>query len=483
MLIIAAAHFIVNSRESREAPPLAAEMFEDFLGCPSPSIAASSLEPFITGAARKNKVRSATLSAARRRVRALKKTPRIQIVNGSLYVSCPSGDGCISIAHELRTLQLLTRVSRVGDADFFFDGGERPCYLNKKRTFGQRQTRVIAHGRRTALSTAAESSSPSEWPPFGGSITHVVGAHVPVVTRETADGCDNLLGPPRALEALPDGGRWLARTEGDDVVAWSTNRRNVVVWRGAATSRGALFNADGTPRSTRAVALALSERRPDLFDARFAGRNDDLQLKAAERDEVRRRHWGADGTGFLTWRGLQNFRAMLVLDGNTLPDRLPFAMFSMTAVLKQESPLREAWYSELRPYVHYIPVRHDLSDLEAQLAWALANATRLHAIARNGARLAMRWLTRRAQICHWSTLLRGLSSVTARPVSLEKHARRVDGGGNALLGGAVLHNAFSSALRPQLTGRPLKLADLEAIRNVRLAPCVELTHSHLCVDL
>ena len=33
-----------------------------------------------------------------------------------------------------------------------------------------------------------------------------------------------------------------------------------------------------------------------------------------------------------------------------------------------------------------------------------------------------------------------------------------------LLGGAVLHNPFSSALRPMLTGRPPQLDDFEAVR-------------------
>ena len=39
----------------------------------------------------------------------------------------------------------------------------------------------------------------------------------------------------------------------------------------------------------------------------------------------------------------------------------------MTAVIKVDSPRREAYYSLMRPYVHYVPVRADLSDLEAQL--------------------------------------------------------------------------------------------------------------------
>ena len=109
------------SREPRAMPPLAPELLEDYLGCPSPSLAAASLGPLINGVHHKGHMGlmcSAVLSAARRRVRALRKLPRVQIANGTLHASCPAGDGCASIHHELRTLQLLLRVSRVADVDF-----------------------------------------------------------------------------------------------------------------------------------------------------------------------------------------------------------------------------------------------------------------------------------------------------------------------------------------------------------------------------
>ena len=447
--------FLLLSRDAASVPPLSAPLFEAHLGCPSPSLAAPSLAPLtaLHLASDKPPVRSAGLTAARRRFKSVRKLPRVQIANGTLYASCPADDGCASIEHELRTLQLLLRVSRVGDADFFFDASERPCYVSGK---------------------ARKKNDGDE-----------IVTRVPVVTRETADGCDlNILSPPRALAALPDGARWLARADADPA-AWAAARRNLVVWRGGATARTGMFAADGvTPRSVRAKAVALSMARPDLLDARFAGRNDDLQLSKKERAAVRELGWmAADGKGFLTWRQLETYRASLVLDGNTLPDRLPFSLFTMTAVLKQESPLREAWYSLLKPYVHYIPVKHDLSDLESQLQWALSNATRLHTIAANGAKLAMRHLSRRGQLCHWSSLLQSLSEHTARPIVLERNAKRVEGGGSMLFGGRVLHNPLASALRPQLTGRPPSWRDLEAVRYLRIAPCVEGARGHLCLDV
>ena len=40
----------------------------------------------------------------------------------------------------------------------------------------------------------------------------------------------------------------------------------------------------------------------------------------------------------------------------------------MVAVLKQASPHREAWHAHLRPYVNFIPVRRDMSDLEVHVS-------------------------------------------------------------------------------------------------------------------
>ena len=61
------------------------------------------------------------------------------------------------------------------------------------------------------------------------------------------------------------------------------------------------------------------------------------------------------------------------------------------------------------PWVHYVPLRADLSDLEERLEVVLRNSTRLYQIASNAAALAMRHLSRRGQLCHWAALLRELS--------------------------------------------------------------------------
>ena len=186
---------------------------------------------------------------------------------------------------------------------------------------------------------------------------------------------------------------------------------------------------------------------------------------------------------FLTWYDALKYRAALVVDGNTVADRLAFIMASSTAVIKVDSPRREAFYALMRPYVHYVPVRADLSNLETQLRWALANETRLRTIARNGATFALAHLSRRATLCHWTSLLIRYATHMAGPVQLDPHAVRVPLSPPAALPTVMEPIVRSNALRPQLSHSPAQLSDLPNLLNLHMTPCVGNSWRHVCVDL
>ena len=65
-------------------------------------------------------------------------------------------------------------------------------------------------------------------------------------------------------------------------------------------------------------------------------------------------------------------RYNIVVDGNGAPDRLALTMCAGSVVLKG-TLFKEWYYESLRPYVHYLPIQLDYSDLVAQLDWAKAN--------------------------------------------------------------------------------------------------------------
>lgn len=53
--------------------------------------------------------------------------------------------------------------------------------------------------------------------------------------------------------------------------------------------------------------------------------------------------------------------------------RLPYLLAGDSLVLKQQSPYYEHFYGDLRPWIHYVPFKRDLSDLEEKLKWAMDN--------------------------------------------------------------------------------------------------------------
>ena len=56
----------------------------------------------------------------------------------------------------------------------------------------------------------------------------------------------------------------------------------------------------------------------------------------------------------------------------------------VTTVLWVDNGYHEWWYKRLAPWVHYIPVRQDLSDLCDRISWARTHPAAAEQIARNG---------------------------------------------------------------------------------------------------
>ena len=61
------------------------------------------------------------------------------------------------------------------------------------------------------------------------------------------------------------------------------------------------------------------------------------------------------------------------MDGTVAAYRFPWLLAGGSAVLKQESKYYEHFYSQLKPWVHYVPVKPDLSDILEKVKWLVDN--------------------------------------------------------------------------------------------------------------
>lgn len=64
----------------------------------------------------------------------------------------------------------------------------------------------------------------------------------------------------------------------------------------------------------------------------------------------------------------------LHLDGETAPFLvLPMQLLAGLVVLKPDTPNHQWFYDGLQPYVHFVPVKSDLSDLTTKIEWLRHN--------------------------------------------------------------------------------------------------------------
>lgn len=83
------------------------------------------------------------------------------------------------------------------------------------------------------------------------------------------------------------------------------------------------------------------------------------------------------------WAGSVLTRASLFY--STLQS-LRWALYSKSCVIMPHPVRYETWFAEgkLQPWVHFLPVNHDLSDLEVVLRWARENDAEAKAVAERG---------------------------------------------------------------------------------------------------
>jgi hypothetical protein len=78
------------------------------------------------------------------------------------------------------------------------------------------------------------------------------------------------------------------------------------------------------------------------------------------------------------------YRAHLAIDGNSWPTGLYVTMLTGTPVIKIASSygFHQWWYDRLKPWVHFVPVEADMSDLDDKADWVLADGERAEEIGR-----------------------------------------------------------------------------------------------------
>ncbi|KAI8609688.1 glycosyl transferase family 90-domain-containing protein [Chytriomyces sp. MP71] len=189
-----------------------------------------------------------------------------------------------------------------------------------------------------------------------------------------------------------------------DPVSWN-DKKQVLFWRGSATG-GSYKDSD----------LWKQYHRTRLLDweRKFAGKNPGRVFDAGVEDSpsselcvdvgLKGDLTGYSSKSFVPFTKTMEFRYLLVVDGNSWPDRLQRYLASNSVVL-YAGIFIDYFMWKLEPWVHYIPVSVDFSDLDKRLKWLEENEEMARQISLNAQALVWPISTIEAMQCYLGLLL------------------------------------------------------------------------------
>jgi hypothetical protein len=158
-----------------------------------------------------------------------------------------------------------------------------------------------------------------------------------------------------------------------------------IFWRGTAGDRGQYNDPNGWIHKPRGYLCYLSQKYPELIDAGF---------RSIARWKINKNlldeFWSFfPYKKYASWAEYVNYKYQIDLDGvcATWPS-YKWKLLSNCAVFKQNSSYTLWFHKALSPWVHYIPVESNISDIFEKLDWAKTHDAEAKKIADNSTKFA-----------------------------------------------------------------------------------------------
>jgi hypothetical protein len=171
---------------------------------------------------------------------------------------------------------------------------------------------------------------------------------------------------------------------------WSKKKYNKAVFRGGPSGCG--YTTETNPR------IRLASMKSPLLDAKLIGKGKTIDSNSIKFDPVH--GLGMLNTGiaasnqFMTMAEQSQYKYIIHVDGNVNAYRLLTTMMTGSLIIRVDGPY-VSWVDHLiKPNVHYILVKPDLSDLLQKIKWCEMSPKSAQKIAKAGYEFAKRALTR-----------------------------------------------------------------------------------------
>ena len=182
-------------------------------------------------------------------------------------------------------------------------------------------------------------------------------------------------------------GSFRSSIENDDYIKDWDLKKSMAVFRGSSTGKGITIEDNMRLKVSYMSSLEIKDPSDGLnyLDAGITKWNVRPRKLSGSRKlktiEVESLPFGL--SSFLTFKQQSEYKYIIHIDGHVSAFRLSLELSMKSVVLLVESEWK-IWYSnKLIPYVHYVPVKKDLSDLIEQIIWCKNNDDECRIISKN----------------------------------------------------------------------------------------------------
>ncbi|KAF7366902.1 CAP10 domain-containing protein [Mycena sanguinolenta] len=196
-----------------------------------------------------------------------------------------------------------------------------------------------------------------------------------------------------------DSSGWSGKFSHPNDIPWE-EKLPQLYWRGS--SNGGHIIHDNYRKFSRFRLIKIAQNNRDIINAKITGFWESHCTFDCERGPIIEEY--DIGGGGSPREEVYQYKYALDVDGNTFSGRYLGLLRSGSLVFKATA-FDEYFSNWLLPYVHYIPVRIDLSDLVEKVEWALAHEAEARQIQEMGMQFAERVLTDEQNDCYWAMVL------------------------------------------------------------------------------
>lgn len=208
---------------------------------------------------------------------------------------------------------------------------------------------------------------------------------------------------------------------GGNVPSWN-QKATRFVWRGSTTGAGELTR-ETLAQAPRVRLCEMGQNLGSIADfgitsvVQARSDFDTVEIEQALKDQGLWREYMPQHV-----MGANKF--LIEIDGNANSWGLFAKLLMGCCILKVDSPFEQWFYERLEPWVHYVPVARDLSDLPERMRWCLKHDKACHKIADAARKLAEVMTFDAEMATAASTFLSAGASVTQKS-ALYMHKRKL----------------------------------------------------------